>query len=361
MKNTDRYVTGLILTAGVVVFSGFYFLHGLMNTVRVVESQDVSYNMPRPKSALYHFFFGLDGREIQRKEIDPFKDKQASTSTAGGSVRKPGAKKDAAKTAPKATVAKSATAAEAAKKPQVKVNVIPKDANAGSGTTADGVAPRPANSGFAPKAQAQANAGPETPVDDTNKMSPSQWRALVVGQPTKENVAKLIAAFNEKEVDAATLYLIMNDLVQSSNADTQAQGLRIAQEVPSLRSFTVISTNYDKFDASVKKSADAYFLSYMQSSRLPILAMALQSEDTTVVHRAAQVMVTGLQTVKAGGTVVGTSTRPGRGVSAATNPTTKTSYASFIPLFEQLEKNSDGTISSLAQNALAQLHALSNT
>jgi hypothetical protein len=361
MKNTDRYVTGLILTAGVVVFSGFYFLHGLINTVRVVESQEVNYNMPRPKSALYHFFFGLDGREIQRKEIDPFKDKQTSTSTAGGSVRKPGAK-DAAKTAPKATtVAKNGTAATAAKKPQVKVNVIPKDANAGASATADGVAARPANSGFVPMVQSQANAAPVSPVDDTNKMSPSQWRALVVGQPTKENVAKLIAAFNEKEVDAATLYLIMNDLVQSSNADTQAQGLTIAQEVPSLRSFTVISANYDKFDASVKKSADTYFLSYMQSSRLPILAMALQSEDTTVVHRAAQVMVTGLQTVKSGGTVVGTSTRPGRGVSAATNPMTKTSYASFIPLFEQLEKNSDGTISSLAQNALAQLHALSNT
>jgi hypothetical protein len=363
MKSTDRYVTGLFLTAAIVVFSGCYFLRGLMNSVHTVESQEVNYNMPRPKSALYNFFFGLEGREIQRKEIDPFKDKQSSTSTAGGSVRKADAKKDATKAAAaKATVAKNAAAAAAHKKPEVKVNVIPKDEKNGLSATADGVNPRPAASAAAAMAQAM-NAAGAMPVadDDKVRLSPSQWRSLVVGQPTKENVAKLIAAFNEKEVDAGTLYMIMNDLEQSSNAETQVQGLTIAQQVPSLRSFTVTSSNYDKFDATVKRSADAYFLSYMQPSRLPILAMALQSEDNSVVHRAAQVMVTGLRTVKSGGAVADASSRPGRGVSGLMNPPAKTSYANFIPLFEHLEKNSDSTISGLAQNALTQLQALSNT
>lgn len=365
MENTNRYVTGLTLTAGVVVISGVLFLQGLSTTVKAVVADEVNYSMPRPRSALYNFFFGLEGREVKRQEINPFKDQEAKTSTAAGSVRKPDDKTAAAKAAAaSAAAAKKAQAAQktaqAAKKPEVKVNVVPKDSknsiSSADGANRGGSGPI-AGPGYYGQGDTTTSGAPAKEVKNGG-MSSSQWRSLISAQPTKENVAKLVKAFNEKEVDAATLYTIMDDLVQSSNSDTQNLGLMIAQEIPSLRSFTVISNNYEKLGAEPKKTADAYFLSYMQSSRLGILAMALQSEDADIVHRAAQVMVLGLQNAKSG--TADPSSRPGRGVTVA--GTSKSSqFAQFIPLFQNLERNSDSAISGLAQNALSQLQALSNT
>lgn len=357
MDNTSRYVTGMILAAAIVILGGYFFLRGAVRTVKHADF-DMSYNMPRPKSALYNFFFGLEGREIERTEVNPFKDKKATdtkTAAKGKNVPKIDPKKDAAK---KAADTKAATTANAAKKAEVKVNVV----ESGHADPLKSGALDP-NAQAAPQGGAAANNAANTGAagDNNNEtMSAAQWRALVVGQPTKENVMKLIAAFNNKEVDANTLYLIMSDLMQSSNAETQSMGLLIGQSVPSLKSFSIVADNYDKLDANTKKSADTYMATYMQGSRLSILALALQSEDTKVVTHAAQVMVNGLSQVKSGqtGTAGGTRTDQGRGVVASSSGN---SYAQFVSIFQNLAKDSDATIAGLAQNALTQIQSLSNT
>ena len=152
----------------------------------------------------------------------------------------------------------------------------------------------------------------------------------------------------------------MNDIMQSSNTETQGLGLLIGQNVPSLRSFTIVSENYEKLDANVKKNSDAYFASYMQSSRLGILALALQSDDNQVVYHAAQTMVTGLEKVKNGpGTVTdGSRYDNGRGIVAASAGKT---YTQFVAILQNLITTGDSSVVGLAQNALTQIQALSNT
>lgn len=358
MGNVNRYVTGMILAAAIVVFGGFFFLRGAVRTIKHSEF-DMSYSMPRPKSALYNFFFGLEGREIERTEINPFKDKKADEKKAVAAKNLPKIDPKKQEADKKAAQQKAAAAAAAAakKKAEVKVNVVNsapatpmKSSELGANTqtqTGGGVA------------QAIAAAGQE---GETRKdtLSAAQWRALVLGQPTKSNVMKLITAFNNKEVDANTLYLIMSDLMQSSNSETQGLGLLIAQSIPSLRSFSLVADNYDKLDAANKKIADTYMMSYMQGSKLSILALALQSDDNQVVTHAAQVMVSGLEAVKNGQNPGKSDVRTdaGRGVVSSG---TGSAYSQFVSIFQNLVKSSDGTVASLAQNALTQIQSLSNT
>lgn len=358
MGYTNRYVSGMILAAAIIVCGGFYFLRGAVKTVRHSEF-DMSFSMPRPKSALYNFFFGLEGREINRKEINPFADKAGTTADAAGvrkDVPKIENKKQAAKVPQKPILPAPAMPAKA----KVEVNVVggPESTATAGGVMSDS----PVQGGASANQAAANNNNTTTATTPENKetMSAAQWRSLVVGQPTKANVSKLIEAFNNKEVDAGTLYLIMNDLMQSTNAETQSMGLLIGQSVPSLRSFSIVSTNYDRLDANVKKNADTYMATYMQSSRLSILALALQSEDNQVVLHAAQVMVAGLEKVKNGQTNTGTDSRyeSGRGIVASG---TGKNYTQFVAILQNLITSGDSTIVGLAQNALTQIQSLPNT
>lgn len=358
MGLTNRYVAGMVLAAAIVLIGGYKMLPASVRNAAQAEF-DLSHSMPRPKSALYSFFFGLEGREIERTEINPYKETKSNTEVAG--VRKDVPKIDPKKqAAAKKPVGKPAIL-PAPKKNEVEVNVV--NANNENGLNAGDLAENPnqvAPNYFQQKtANNQTGAAGDSETKDKETLSAAQWRALLGAQPTKENVMKLIAAFNNKEADANTLYLIMNEMMQSSNAETQALGLLIGQNVPSLRSFTIVADNYDRLNGTVKASADAYLLTYMQNSRLGILAMALQSEDNQVVYHAAQVMVKGLEQVK-NGQNAGGGTRPntGRGIVASGSGKT---YTPFISILEELVKSGDGSVSGLAQNALTQIQSLSNT
>lgn len=353
MGNTNRYISGMFLAFSIIIFGGFYFFHGNLRTIRKNAEFDLSYSMPRPKGSLYNFIFGLEGREIERKEINPFKDKLAAAKNKTGvaGVRKDLPKIDAKKVAP----AKPAVAA-VQKKAEVKVNIVSAEPQKPltSGRTAEEAVP---SGGLTPPVTTVSQGHGEAKKEN-DTLSAAQWRALVLGQPTKENVMKLISAFNNKEVEPTTLYLIMNDLMQSSNPETQGLGLMIGQNIPSLKSFSIVSDNYEKLDATTKKNADAYLMSYMQGSKLAILALALQSTDTQVVARAAQVMVAGLEQAKNGQGPTSMNRDDGRGVAASN--TAKT-YTQFISIFQNLIKSSDSNVAGLAQNALTKIQSLLNT
>ncbi|RYZ65333.1 MAG: hypothetical protein EOP09_14435, partial [Proteobacteria bacterium] len=208
MENTNKYLTGMILATAAVVFGGFTFLRGAVKTYNQTEP-DISYSMPRPtKSALYTLLFGLEGREIQYKENDPFKDKKQTTAAGNNSIRKD--KKDVPKIDPKKTAKAATPFAAPAKKPEVKVNVVNSAPTDPSISSAGGAAGGDVSGVSAANAQAAAAAAAaaQDARKNTETLSAAQWRALVLGQPTKENVAKLVDAFNKREVDVNTLYQI---------------------------------------------------------------------------------------------------------------------------------------------------------
>lgn len=353
MERSHIYIIGMVAAAVAITAGGLSLLRGAVKNYSQSDPE-IAYSMPRPsRGPLYTLLFGLEGRDVKYKEVNPFSDKVGTAATSGAkqSVRadQKNAPKIAADKKAKA-LAKASTPIPAPQKPKLEVSIV----NENSATNAKSDLPAPE---VTPGRVAQPTQT-VTPQDGTKAnegtLSPSQWRALVLGQPTKENIGKLVEAFNKKEVEADTLYLILNDLLQSSNSETQVAGLWLAQSVPSLKSFSTLADNYDKVTGANKKFADTYFLSYMQTSRLPILAMALKSTDAITVQRAVQVMAVGLQQVK---NDPSRENRPSRGIISNGG---SNAYTQFIPILQQLIQSPDSSVSGPARSALTQIQGISN-
>lgn len=315
-----------------------------------LATADVSYEMPRPKSFLAALFgFDLGDREINRKYVNPFDKKKED-------VKKAAAKAAATPAAPKAVAQKKAEAkktSEVAKKSKVDVNVVAgntKPALAGSDIAAGG---HGGGAGNLEAGNGKNAAMSDTKKDDKSGMSADQWRALVSGQPTKENVDKLISAYFTKEVDDATFYTIVNDLLHNNKSETQALGLYAASATYSSQSFAVVASNYGQLSAENQTKAQTYLMGYASSGRSGALLGALKSTSAEVVELAAQVIIKGYQQATAN--TVAADPRTARGDTAKTSNAVS-DYSKFIPVFQQLAQSSDATIVGLANSALSQIH-----
>lgn len=312
-----------------------------------LDSADVVYEMPRPKS-FQGTGLDLSDREIDRRFVNPFEKKKAEAAAAAkaaGVQAKATAK--AADQAKKNAAAKAA----AAKKPQVTARVIAKSNN--GMTASEELTNNPTGYSYGggsfggPKQAANNNA--TNANEDDNKMSADQWRSLLSAQPTKANMEKLIAAFKKSEIDESGFYTIIDDLLKSNKPESQALGLSGAQAFPTARSFVIVNQNNEHFTAELKTQSDAFLASYGQASRVAVLAGVLQSNDIESVTKATQIIITSYQQTTSGGTNGG---RPGRG---EVNISSVSSYQKFIPLFQKLAQSSDSALAALANSALSAL------
>lgn len=314
----------------------------------VLGTSDVSYEMPRPKSFLAALFgFGLEDREINRKYVNPFDKKKADAKKAAEA-------KAATSSAPQVAAQKKAAAkkaADAAKKPNVDVQVVGNEPHAGLGgdELANG-----GNGGQFANTEVAGTAN-ETPADktkDKSGMSGSQWRALISAQPTKENVTKLISAYFAKELDQATFYTIVGELLHNNKAETQAAGLYAVSSVYETQSFEMVSSSYDQLTADNQAKAHAYLMTYANSGRSGVLLASLKSTNAVVVELATQVIIKGYQNAKNNTKV--SDPRASRG-DVVQSSNWISDYQKFIPDLQRLAQSSDATIVDLANSALSQI------
>lgn len=331
--------------AAVLVVGAGYLLKSPVQSI-LEETNQVSYEMPRPKTSFFAALFGLGDREIDRKYVNPF-------------VKKTGKddKKNAAVAAPTGTQVKAPTKTGApknaankmtdiSKKNQVDVQIVgdtPTNSMSDSNDFNGGVAPSYVDNGGGGSAAAQK--------DQRNKLDGNQWRALVMAQPTKENVLKLLEAYQSKEVDDQTFYTIVVDLFKNNKPEVQSYGLYAVKSAVNLKSFTVTAEYYDKLAPEVQTQANSYLLSYSVSGRLPILLSALQSSNPVVVSTAAEVVLEGHKNAK-DGTNMNLDPRSSRGNVMANSVS---EYVKFIPVFKKLSESQDPAIANLANTALSQI------
>ena len=342
------------LETAIVVVS-FILIMGLGNLLKspvqnALGLQDVSYEMPRPKASFFAALFELGERAISRTYINPFKDKKND------------AKKDAkAAEAAKNTVAQNKKAAQkkaaAAKKPTVEVDVYGEDPNvkfAENDPLADGSQAGAGGAGARTAAKAANGNGSET--DDKEKLSVDQWRALVLAQPTPENIAKMVAAFNANELEADGFYSIVADLYKDRRSEVQKMGLMAAGAAYNAMAFAVTAQSYATLNADVQPEAQTYLNSYGASTRLPALAGALRSDSPEVVELAAQIVITAYQKASAGGSnTVGLDPRNSRGDITMLSTS---NFSQFVPIFQDLANSNDAEIKNLANTALGQMQNL---
>ncbi|WP_413568724.1 hypothetical protein ACLWBD_14580 [Bdellovibrio sp. HCB117] len=310
-----------------------------------IAELEVIYEMPRPKTSFLAALFDLGDREISRKYVNPYaKKKEDAKKTAD-------AKNAAVPVKPVAQKkAEAKKKADEAPKKTVDVQIVGADEPTGFGD--DGFM----NSGTGSGQQFVDNSGNNNPKNeqtgaDKETLTGDQWQARLRAQPTAENVAQLVAAFSRSEVSESIFYSIVADLYSSNKAETQALGLEAVKSLYNSRSFAVTAKYYEQMTPELKSKADKYLAGYAVTARLGILKSVLQSNDSSVVEAALQVVIEGYQSAK-GGVTPNTDPRNSRG-DVTTNAVA--GYSQFVPLFQQLAQSSDATIANLAATGLGQL------
>lgn len=333
----------------IVLMAGLLHLFSGMSGSRAQVESDIVYEMPRPKN-FQGSDFDLSGREIDRNYINPFSKKEVPAQVA---LAKGNDKDKAAKAKPVVAAAKKSAGAKVKKGLQVTTRIIAAGPNATldkDGIFADNSKfKRNRESGVA-AVTPNTNSGEGTEKDDANQMSPDQWRALILAQPTKANMDKLIQARNKNEVDSGTFNMIVEDVLKNTNPAVQEVGLYGAKTFPTAESFMVVAQAQESLVAEQKTSAEAFLRSYGQGARLAALMSVLQVSDQVVVAKATQVFVTGYQGAKNGTNI--SAPRSGRGDILSSG---LSAYIKFTPLFQQLAQSSDSALAALANSALAQI------
>lgn len=341
MSFTDKKLEIAIAGFALLMIGGMGYL--LKSPVQSVMNEvEVIYEMPRPKSILAALF-DLGDREISRDYKNPFakKKEEAKKVDAKTAANQPAAKPVAKKKAD----SKAPTPLD---KPSVEVNVVGADqerANLGEDISVGN------GSGKNQNVQNTSDNNKKTAEEKTAGLSGDQWRALLQAQPTKENIAKLVVAYSNKEVDDQTFYVIVTDLLRNNKAETQALGLMALKGTYSTKSFAVAAQYFDQLAPEVQTQAHSYMLSYAVAGRLGYLMSALQSNNADLVATTAQVVMEGYQAAKAGTPL---SEDP-RGIRGDVVVNSIDGYAKFIPIFKQLAQSQDGEIAGLASAALSQI------
>lgn len=342
MAFTDRKLETGILVLSVVLFGGLGYV--LKTPVQsVILGQDVVYEMPRIKKSFLASLFDLGDREIERTYKNPFAKKQEEAKKKAEDAKKAQAVA-AAKAAAKAATAKKAPEA---KRPTVEINTVQSvPAKQWSDDSKQNYAGRMNQNYYGHV----GNSGGET-IPDKGAMSRDQWRALLMAQPTAENVSKLVAAFSQEEVDAETFYVIVEDLFKANKSETQTLGLMAAKSFYNNRGFILTTQYMDQFTTELQNEARVYLMSYGVASRLGVLASILKGADVEALAMAAQVVVAGYQNAK-NGTPLSTDPRTSRGDVVANSVG---GYSQFIPIFQDLATHQDSVIASVANEALSRM------
>lgn len=347
MGFTDKKLEIAIFAFAVVMLGAMgYVLKAPVQAV--LSDQEIVYEMPRPKSSILAALFGLGDREISRTYKNPFDKKKAED------AKKAEAAKAAAAAPAKPAVAQKKANAKKADptKKKVDVQVVGAEVKATFGGDKD-MAAGPTGAVAADVVNNQKTTTEQNPQDNKDGLKADQWIALLRAQPTKENIAKLIAAYSKQEVDDRTFYTIVEDLFRSNKADEQALGLAAVKSFYNLNSFAYTAKYADQFAPDLKDDVHEYLYSYGVSSRLTILKAALQDKNSAeVVLTAADVVIDGYQKAKNGTTSPSTDPRNARG-DVKTNSVTN--YQQFIAVFQELTKSPVPEIQTAANLALSQI------
>lgn len=328
---------------------GLFSLFRPMSEGRKFETQDIAYEMARPNS-FTPAEYDLSGREVDRQYINPFEkvEPPSKPTPLKKSVVAP-KKTSSQKTADKKNSSKNG------KKAGVDVKVVGgtektlSDSEGQSHPTGPTVTDlRDPN-----KQNAKKN---ETAKDENPKdqRSPDQWKALLLAEPTYDNMKKLMAAFSNKEIDEGNFYRIVQSLIENQNPQIQSVGLYGAQGFPSVQSFTMIVKNEDILTGNSKKFAEQILLAYNQPQTVNVLGQVLRVNDEAVVMKAGEVILAGIQKYKNGESVSeGNRTSRGSvGIKSASQ------YSVLVPTLQQLAGHASASVVQLANSVLSQIQSL---
>ncbi len=348
-KKLEIAILGL---SGAIVFSLGFLLKTPEKTVLAI--QNIVYEMPRPKTSFLSSLFNLADREITRRYDNPFakKTKREKKAVTG---RQPLPERNAAsaKKAETKTQITQRTAKKrsenSAKNKKFDVQVVGEDSNV---ALAGDEIQMPVTVTPRPRPVAAVKSANPNPDDNQRiNLGGAQWRALILAQPSKQNISKLLETYNKSEIDDATFFMIVTDFFRDNKVERQIIGMAIVKSVYNQKSFSTVAAHYNELAPQAQDIAHTYLLSYAANSRLGILINALQSGMPETVSIAAQVVLTGYQKAK-DGVNPAEDPRQSRGDGVLNS---LANYTKFVPVFQKLSQSQDPAIANLANTALNQM------
>lgn len=337
MRSDKKIEIGLVSAFLVLAFSVGSFLSQVETKIGI-DNFVQSYVMPRPKS-LFSSLFSLDQREVVREHINPFAKKSEKQAAAKAAEQK----KADQKTAQKAQSKKAQKSKDAQKDKTFDVEVVGASPASQLGAGSD-------LGGYGDVSYLAADRAPQSPVSeeqlndaqDAEKADEGEkWRALLLSQPTEENMNALLGAYAEGKVTARSFYLIISDLISFPRTDSAELALIGLQATPSALSFNSLIRFERQFQTSVPEKYAVVLKDYTQVSRLGILTSAMQARDARLVKRAIELsMVTYSQSGSTGGSTG--------------------SFTQVRPVLQQLSISTNSEIADLALTALSQFQRVAS-
>lgn len=191
--------------------------------------------------------------------------------------------------------------------------------------------------------------------EDTDKLTPQQWRSLLFSQPSSKNIAQFEEAYKKKEVDEAAYFQIANELFSDTAADRQKAGFEILKASPSAKAFTILVSHIQESTAdALKTEITSVLKTYSETSKFGILSQLLFSAEARVVQTAQSLIAQALAKLQNTQTQAnGRETRsPG---STAANPQ---AFNGFLPGLKRLMASNNSAIASAAQSLVEAINSL---
>lgn len=336
--NFKDYKYEIIIGAGFAFVFSSLFLNILNWTPKKSGFlNNVSFEMARPQSD-FRNEYSLDGREIDKEFVNPFKKKEL-------------AKNDDKKNQPKFVPVKTQeqkkqqvnNTKKEDKKTGMKVNVVERSKNPGlsaSDLELNNNHYQNNNSGTVDSGNPVAKQ--DVKPEDEKKKKSSDFTDLV-SKPTQERVKEFIMAYKNGELAAGDFQVVVTAMLSSSNPNAQSMGVYICYSFPNVNTFSMVTLNLDHLNEQVKAYANEFLFSFNHQAKIQYLGQALQSNDIKIVTKAGEVIILGLQKVKNGQNIVYAG-REGRG----NNDINSTKFFEFLlPIAETLKKSSNQTVASV--------------
>jgi hypothetical protein len=346
-----------------------YWIGGVWkNTHSMTVVQD-SYEMQRVRNG-YYGQFDLSNRQIEYTKVggEATANPQANSDSAAANraphTQGPIAKKVAPKVDPKkAAVLKKQQQTAALKKKQelerrqkLAVRVVDSgmkstlsDSHPTSAVAESGVTGPVANFQSQP---AVSNPPVDGEKNQELKLSPGQWFSLLQAQPTATNAKKFQAA--KKDIGEKNYYDILSKLLQDSQADRQKVALAVLNADVSVGTFQFVvkATSALQSNVTLVASLTSILGTYGNDrTRFPILAQALNSNDSQIVVASQSLIISSLKGIAAAKTPDGDIPAPppiDRGNGSRVGVLSKNDFNVFKSALTKLLQSEN---SQVAQNA----------
>jgi hypothetical protein len=371
MENTNTKwfaVSGIGFAIILLLFSmtqGFYGLRGNKNMDGILQV-----SMPRPVKDLI-LGFSLEGRNIVREIeagiVSVTGLKNVDKKTAPNAAKIAADKAQKAKAAALAAARKRAQANEQRKK-MFEARVVEQAERYRQSLIAEQIeATRVIQANqvedIAPFKETKSTP-PVTNTTSTDKMTSAEWKSLILTQPTKENIQKMITAFANGDIDLETYIEISETLIKDNSQDKRKMGAWALTSIYNRQAFTAAAHMVVDTDTTTQTTLNTYLYSYNSINTLAILDQILRGSDTVAATAAAQNITKAIQALQAqtsSGSSGGNSSGRNPGSATTVTQLSMSSFQRLIPTLKYLVQKNLNSLSQWAQSTLSQLQTATTT